>query len=177
MKLFYIHGVGGDPDKSKKVQAFRRVADQHKVELLAPRFEEDWTVDEMVEFGVEYLLNIIKDKNDRVILIGSSRGAHIASSISQDKSCLSSIASLILLSPPIGIRPEFYGEEFPIPRSPRTNVFHGYMDDIIAAGRVFEFCNVHKLSAHFFPDGHRLEVGREAIALQLVKEIELCKRA
>ena len=140
----YNHGKDSSP-WGEKTPAFAEVAKRHNFDFLSPDYREQMDPDKRVE----QLLAEDYSSYDKIILIGSSMGAYVATIAAETiPAC-----GLFLLAPAFYL-PGYRRTEFnPLPN---TQVYHGWQDDIVPPENAWRFCERYRTRLLMLDSGHRL---------------------
>lgn len=176
--VIYSHGRDGDPWNGTKIQAMKPIILASGMNMVSIKYDETNTIQQMIDQTVQKCLSS-EILPERIIFIGSSRGAYISAAASEYlfKKTQKKSSGLFMLSPAIGIKSDYYPNKFPEPQSHLVEIVHGYEDDIIPYQSVVEFCAEQKYTIHLVEDDHRLHNQKEFICNQLERFLmEIKKR-
>ena len=141
----YNHGKDSTP-WGEKTLAFAEIAKQHGNEVESPDYRNQPDPDERVK----QLLAMDLTGYDKIVLVGSSMGAYVATLAAETiKPC-----GLFLLAPAFYL-PGYQQTEFN-PPAERTRVYHGWQDDIVAPENSWKFCQKYRVHLQMLNSDHRL---------------------
>jgi pimeloyl-ACP methyl ester carboxylesterase len=100
---------------------------------------------------VEKLLSVCRDLNQRVVLVGSSMGGHVAAAAASRLD----ITALFLLAPAFYMPgfEKYTPQAVPVP----TVIVHGWHDDIVPLDNSIRWAREHRATLHILDSDHRLE--------------------
>ncbi len=150
--VLFAHGRESGPWGSK-ITRLAEVARTQGFEVASP----DYSAWKDPEPRVEHLLEL-QPKAQTLILVGSSLGAWV----SLKASASLKPQGLFLLAPAVQLG--VFSEDAPAPQADRTEVIHGWDDDVVPASNALRFCEEHRLPLHLLPSGHRLTDQLETLA-------------
>jgi pimeloyl-ACP methyl ester carboxylesterase len=143
--VIYNHGKDSTPWGEKPL-AFADIAKCHDYDFESPDFRQQLNPDERVK----HLLTLDLSPYDKVVMIGSSMGAYVATVAAEH---LTQVCGLFLLAPAFYL-PGYERQEFN-PRHP-TWVFHGWQDDIVPPEHAWTFCRHYHCRLLMLDTDHRL---------------------
>ncbi|HNI97032.1 MAG TPA: YqiA/YcfP family alpha/beta fold hydrolase [Leptospiraceae bacterium] len=143
--VFFSHGKESGPN-GRKILALAAIAKSFGLKTEAPSYEG-------MEQGRDRIakLTSLAENTENLILVGSSMGAYISSVASESLKP----AAVFLLAPAFYI-PGYEIQE-PVIHSPKTEIVHGWNDELIPASAVFRYAEKFQIPLHLLPSGHRLE--------------------
>ena len=152
-KIWFSHGLHSGP-VGTKIDIMTRIAS----ELGYPTESVDYRgVDEPAQ-RVMHLQNILAEQTTPMILVGSSLGAHVATTVSRNVDC----RGLFLLAPAFFVAG--YEDKTPEPAQCHIEVVHGWHDDIIPVENGIRWARQHNAILHLVDDGHRLDHDLDMLA-------------
>jgi alpha/beta superfamily hydrolase len=164
--VYFNHGSEGSPTGAK-IQRLAQVAQEHSfgVESLDYRGMTD------PDLRVEKLLASTARQARRLVLVGSSMGAYVATVASRQLRP----AGLFLLAPAFYL--EGYAHQNPVPVAEYTWVVHGWDDELIPVEHSLRFARHHRADLHLLDGDHRLEQALPTIAVLFADFLELVRGA
>ena len=166
--VLYSHGRDGDPWFGEKIQAMRPVVLAAGMNLVSVKYDESESIQQMIERTVERCSSP-EFVPDKLVLLGSSRGAYISAATSEElhKRHGKETNGLFMISPAIGIKPDYYPVPFPEPKASVIEVIHAYRDNIIPFQNAVDFCSKRGATLHLVNDDHRINVEKDFVVAQL----------
>ena len=143
--VIYNHGKDSTP-WGEKTLALAEVAERWGYTVESPDYRTQMDPDERVG----QLLAADWSGYGRIVLVGSSMGAYVATVAAETLKPL----GLFLLAPAFYL-PGYRQTEFR-PPAERTRVFHGWRDDIVPPEHSWRFCREHRIRLNMLNDDHRL---------------------
>ena len=154
MKIWFSHGKDGSPT-GDKIQLLAKIA--------ADRGWQHNSIDyrgmEDPQDRVKKLLAELNGSSEPVTLVGSSLGAHVAATASNDVDCL----ALFLMAPAFYF--PGYEEYTPSPNARHIEIMHGWSDDVIPVDNSVRWARQHGAVLHIVNGGHRLEENLQDLAI------------
>lgn len=143
--IVFSHGQDGEPWGSK-ILAMAEVARRHglTVESVDYRNMPDPAV------RVEKLLGFCKQLPGELILVGSSLGAHVCTTVSTQVMT----RGLFLLAPAFFM--PGYERYTPVPPACPVDIVHGWNDDIVPVDNSIRYARQYKCALHILDSDHRL---------------------
>jgi pimeloyl-ACP methyl ester carboxylesterase len=142
--VIYNHGKDSTP-WGEKTLAFAEVTKRQGWDLESPDYRKELNP----EARVQQLLSLDFSGYDKIVLIGSSMGAYVATVAAETIPTV----GLFLLAPAFYL-PGYQRTEFkPIAN---TWVFHGWQDDIVAPENAWKFCQQYRIRLLMLNADHRL---------------------
>lgn len=143
--VIYNHGKDSIP-WGEKALALAEIAKMHGFRFISP----DYQASNDPEWRVQQLLTLDVTAYEKVILVGSSMGAYVATraaeTINPD--------GLFLIAPAFYL-PGYAYSEFN-PGVARIEVFHGWRDEVVPPENAWRFCKTHRATLHMLDADHRL---------------------
>lgn len=143
--VIYNHGKDSIP-WGEKALALAEVAKDRGFMFISP----DYQLSNDPERRVEQLLSIDLSAYRKIVLVGSSMGAYVAT-VAAD---VIKPHGLFLIAPAFYL-PGYLHNEFQ-PSASRIEVFHGWRDDVVPPENAWRFCKIHKATLHMLDADHRL---------------------
>jgi pimeloyl-ACP methyl ester carboxylesterase len=143
--VIYNHGKDSIPWGEKTFQ-FAEVAKRCGYLFESPDYQAHSDPDKRVE----QLLAMDLSGYDKVVLIGSSMGAYVATVASESIKP----QGLFLLAPAFYL-PGYRQAEFK-PTAEDIRVFHGWQDDIVPPENAWRFCQKHRIRLNLYDTDHRM---------------------
>lgn len=143
--LIYNHGKDSIP-WGEKALALAAVGKRHGYQVISPDYQSSNDPDRRVE----QLLAMDFSAYDRIVLIGSSMGAYVATVASETIRP----RGLFLIAPAFYL-PGYQRSEFK-PGTGQIVVFHGWQDEVVPPENAWRFCQTHRASLHMLDADHRL---------------------
>lgn len=153
MKIYFSHGKETGPF-GRKIKVLSRVAESLGLETKSINYRESLNPD----FRAQKLIQILKDENQEVLLVGSSMGAYVSLVAAAEVS----VKGLFLLAPALYL--EGYAQQKFDQAFKNTEVFHGWADDIVPVSHSIRYatgvnCSLNLLqSDHGLNEEHILEI-------------------
>jgi pimeloyl-ACP methyl ester carboxylesterase len=142
--VIYNHGKDSTP-WGEKTLAFAEVAKRHGYEVASPDYRGQMNPDGRVK----QLLAVDWSDYSKIVLIGSSMGAYVATVAAETLP----VSGLFLLAPAFYL-PGYQRREFkPLEHS---WVFHGWQDDIVPPENAWKFCRQYSCRLLMLDADHRL---------------------
>lgn len=141
----YNHGKDSAPWGGKP-QAFADVARQQGYVVESPDYRSQMDPDARVS----QLLAMDWSGYDKIVLIGSSMGAYVATLAAETLQA----DGLFLLAPAFYL-PSYGRSEFS-PPADRTRVYHGWQDDVVPPENAWRFCQQYRVRLQMLDSDHRL---------------------
>ena len=142
--VIYNHGKDSTPWGDKTL-AFADIAKRHGYEFVSPDYRGQMDPDERVK----QLLAMDRPDCSKIVLVGSSMGAYVATVASETLPA----SGLFLLAPAFYL-PGYQRREFkPLEQ---TWVFHGWQDDIVPPENAWKFCQHYRCRLLMLDSDHRL---------------------
>jgi alpha/beta superfamily hydrolase len=142
--MIYNHGKDSIP-WGEKALAMADVAKRHGYEVLSP----DYTVGNDPDVRVKQLLAQDIAGYDKIVLVGSSMGAYVAT-VAAD---MLGSTDLFLLAPAFYL-PGYQCKTFSPPV--HTLVIHGWQDDVVPPDNAWRFCQQYQCQLLMLDADHRL---------------------
>jgi pimeloyl-ACP methyl ester carboxylesterase len=143
--VIYNHGKDSLP-WGEKALALAVVARELGFEFISPDYRQSNDPDSRVE----QLLAMDLSGYKRIVLVGSSMGAYVATVASESIRP----ASLFLIAPAFYL-PGYRHQNF-APQADRIEVFHGWQDEIVPPENAWKFCQQYRATLHILDADHRL---------------------
>lgn len=143
--VIYNHGKDSIP-WGEKALALAEVAKSQGFEFISP----DYQASNDPEWRVRQLLAMDLNGYDRIVLVGSSMGAYVATVAAETIKP----RGLFLIAPAFYL-PGYARREFN-PFTDNIEVFHGWQDDVVPPENVWRFCREHRARLHMLDADHRL---------------------
>ena len=140
-----MHGKGSDPTGAKIV-ALSAVARAHGWDVAALDYSH--TLDPAVR--LDQLLDACAGVPGPLVLVGSSMGGWVAA----EAAARLSAHAVFLLAPAV-YRAGYPTQEPDVPAT-RTEIVHGWDDDVIPVDHSIRFARHHRCTLHLVRDGHDL---------------------
>ncbi|MGB5621823.1 MAG: alpha/beta fold hydrolase [Gammaproteobacteria bacterium] len=99
---------------------------------------------------VDRLVEHCRPLDQRLVLVGSSMGGHVAAAASGQLE----VAGLFLIAPAFFM--PGYEPLTPTPRASRVSVVHGWRDDVVPVANSIRWCTEHRAELHLIDGDHRL---------------------
>jgi len=144
-RVIYNHGKDSIPWGEKPL-ALAEIAKQHGYEFISP----DYQVSNDPEWRVTQLLEQDVTGYDRLVLVGSSMGAYVATVASE----ILKPQGLFLIAPAFYL-PGYARTDFNPPTA-NIEVFHGWQDEVVPPENAWRFCRTHRARLHMLDADHRL---------------------
>lgn len=142
--VIYNHGKDSTP-WGEKTLAFAEVAKRHDYDFESP----DYRPGNDPDVRVQQLLALNLSNYDKIVLIGSSMGAYVATVAAKNIPT----AGLFLLAPAFYL-PGYQRTVFnPVEL---TWIFHGWQDDIVPPENAWRFCQQYRCRLLMLDADHRL---------------------
>ncbi|MET0532900.1 MAG: alpha/beta fold hydrolase [Steroidobacter sp.] len=150
--IVFSHGQDGEP-WGTKIVAMAEVAKRHglTVESVDYRNMPDPAA------RVEKLLGVCKKLPGELILVGSSLGAHVCTTVSTQVMT----RGLFLLAPAFFM--PGYERYTPTPPACPVDIVHGWNDDIVPVDNSIRYARQYKCALHILDSDHRLTASMEDI--------------
>lgn len=143
--VIYNHGMNSIPWGEKPLM-LAEIARQHGY-----HFESlDYRPDNDPDSRVERLLAFDVSAYDKIILVGSSMGAYVATVAAETWQ----VHGLFLIAPAFYL-PGYQRGEFR-PTTGNIEVFHGWRDDVVPPENAWRFAGLHRARLHMLDADHRL---------------------
>ncbi|MEM7183859.1 MAG: YqiA/YcfP family alpha/beta fold hydrolase [Spirochaetota bacterium] len=142
--VYFNHGKESGPNGSK-IQAMAEVAHTQGYLVESPNYSGMKDPQQRVA-----KLLSLRPAAERLVLVGSSMGSYVATQASQSLQ----VDGLFLLAPAFYI-PE-YGEPAPPPKARHCTIVHGWNDELIPVGKIYQYAQQYQIPLHILADGHRL---------------------
>lgn len=143
--VIYNHGKDSIP-WGEKALALAKVAKGQGFEFISP----DYQASNDPDWRVRQLLAMDLSGYDRIVLVGSSMGAYVATVAAE----IIKPKGLFLIAPAFYL-PGYARDSFK-PSTERVEVFHGWQDDVVPPENVWRFCREHNARLHMLDADHRL---------------------
>lgn len=160
-RMVYLPGKQGDINEGK-IKLLRLIAKEQKILFTVIDYKKLNSLNN----SIDYAINVIKEKNEKIILCGSSMGGYISIVLSN---YIESIYGILLLAPAIGI--DGYPDIETNIKCKNVKVIHGYNDDMVPYENVINFCINKKIEMHLVNDNHRLTKSYKLIGQELLSLI------
>ncbi|MGZ4960026.1 MAG: YqiA/YcfP family alpha/beta fold hydrolase [Methylomonas sp.] len=154
--LIYNHGKDSIP-WGEKALALAEVGKRHGYQVISP----DYQASNDPDHRVSQLLAMDLPAYDRIVLVGSSMGAYVATVASE----IIKPSGLFLIAPAFYL-PGYQRSEFR-PGTGRIVVFHGWQDDVVPPEHAWRFCKTHRAVLHMLDADHRLLSALPDMVLEL----------
>jgi len=142
--LIFSHGLDGSP-WGLKITAMAEVARRYQVHVESIDYANLDTA-----ARVQRRLEVCRELSGEVILVGSSLGAHVATTVSTQVAT----RGLYLLAPAF-FMPGF--EQYtPEPAQCPVTIVHGWNDDVVRVENSIRFAQQYRCHLHVVDDDHRL---------------------
>ena len=157
-KIVYSHGRDGHPWNDPRTVAIKAIADDLNIDMDSIPYDEKDSVPQMIEQAFEFCSDA-QLQNTNLILIGSSRGAYIASAVTHllFQASGEKTAGIYLMAPAIGIKPDYYPGAIEVPVASNIEVVHPYSDEIVPVQNTINFCTENNFTLHLVDDTHTLQ--------------------
>jgi alpha/beta superfamily hydrolase len=142
--VVYNHGKDSIP-WGEKALGLAEVAKRHGYVVISP----DYTAGNDPDVRVQQLLALDVADYDKVVLVGSSMGAYVATVAAPTLK----VMDLFLLAPAFYL-PGYQKQQFSPPS--HTWVIHGWQDDIVPPGHAWRFCQHSHSQLLMLDADHRL---------------------
>lgn len=154
--IVFSHGQDGEP-WGGKIVAMAAVAKRHglRVESVDYRGMADPSV------RVDKLMHFCRDLPGELLLVGSSLGAHVATSVATRVPT----RGLFLLAPAFFM--PGYEQYTPSPPMCPVMIVHGWNDDIVPVANSIRFAEQYKSTLHVLDSDHRLADSIDDICIYL----------
>jgi alpha/beta superfamily hydrolase len=154
--IVFSHGQDGDP-WGTKILAMAEVARRHglTVESVDYRNMADPAA------RVEKLLEVCKKLPGQLLLVGSSLGAHVCTTVSTQVLT----RGLFLLAPAFFM--PGYERYTPTPPACPVDIVHGWNDDIVPVENSIRYARQYKCALHVLDSDHRLTANLDDICALL----------
>lgn len=154
--IVFSHGQDGEP-WGTKILAMAEVARRHglTVESVDYRNMADPAA------RVAKLLDVCKKLPGQLILVGSSLGAHVCTTVSTQVMT----RGLFLLAPAFYM--PGYERYTPTPPACPVDIVHGWNDDIVPVDNSFRYARQFKCALHILDSDHRLSANIDDIGALL----------
>ena len=143
--VIYNHGKDSVPWGEKPL-ALAEVAKEHGFQFISP----DYQASNDPEWRVKQLLNMDFSAYQKIVLVGSSMGAYVATVASERIKP----DGLFLIAPAFYL-PGYACSEFKT-YAKQIEVFHGWQDDVVPPENAWRFCQLHRANLHMLDADHRL---------------------
>lgn len=143
--VVYNHGKDSIP-WGEKALALRDVAEALGFEFISPDYRQSNDPD----WRVEQLLAMDLSGYERIVLVGSSMGAYVATVAAE----FIQPAGLFLIAPAFYL-PGYRRQQF-APKTSMIEVFHGWQDDVVPPENAWKFCQQFNATLHLLDADHRL---------------------
>lgn len=157
--VFLSHGLESGPD-STKVQALKTVAETFDG-VTATALDHRSTKDPATR--LQQMRSAIEESGARPehsILVGSSMGGWVCA----QTSAATPVLGCFLLAPALAMKD--YPESSPQIQTARTQIIHGWDDDVVLPMPVIELAQAQNLPILVLPDGHRLQNSLERLTME-----------
>lgn len=141
----YNHGKESSP-WGEKTLVLAEIARHHGYHVVSPDYSAQLNPDERVK----QLLSMDLSGYDEIVLVGSSMGAYVATVAS----AVIKLNGLFLLAPAFYL-PGYQQTVFQPPVE-KTQVIHGWQDDIVPPENAWRFCQQYHVSLKMYDADHRL---------------------
>ncbi len=157
-KIIYSHGRDGHPWNDPRTVAIKAIADDLEIDMDSIPYDEKDSVPQMIEQAFEFCTHA-QLPNTKLILIGSSRGAYIASAVTRLllEATGQKTAGIYMMAPAIGIKPDYYPGAIKVPVASHIEVVHPYVDEIVPVKNTINFCAKNNFTLHLVDDTHSLQ--------------------
>ncbi len=159
------HGMESGPNATKVA---RLAALAESLGCSAQRVDDVGIVDP--QHRLQRLLPLIDAAPRPRVLMGSSLGAYV----SGRASLLREVDALFLLAPPVHLPPPHAALSL---RAPRIVIVHGWRDELIAAGDVFDLAANTRAALHLVDADHRLGEAMDVIEREFASLLAGLERA
>lgn len=152
--VVFSHGKESGP-WGRKIRRLADVAEAQGLSCLSLDYQGTALLDP--EARVAKLLATPLPPHERLVLVGSSMGGYV----SAVASAALRPAGLFLLAPALGL--PGYAQADPPPQAGRTEIVHGWGDDVVPAQHSIDWARRHALTLHLLDGDHRLEAALPGI--------------
>lgn len=143
--VIFAHGRDSGP-WGAKIRALARVAEGLGCRVIS---RDDREIRDP-ELRAARLIDATGSIDGPVVLVGSSMGGYVVTVASQAVRP----TGLFLMAPAFGL--PGYAVQVPKPVCRELTVVHGWDDDAVPCGAVFDFARTHQAMLHMVPAGHAL---------------------
>lgn len=150
--IVFSHGQDGEP-WGTKIVAMAEVARRHGLTVESVDYRN--MPDPLAR--VEKLLDVCKKLPGELILVGSSLGAHVCTTVSTQVMT----RGLFLLAPAFFM--PGYERFTPTPPACPVDIVHGWNDDIVPVDNSIRFARQYKCALHILDSDHRLSANIDDI--------------
>ena len=144
--IYFAHGKESGP-AGRKIRQLSRIGEQKGFLIKSPDFRGILSPDARCDF----LLQQIGNPDSPVILVGSSMGAYVVTSVSEKIQPL----GLFLMAPAFYL--PGYENQNPTPCSKKVVLIHGWLDEVVPVSHALRFAMRYKTETHLLAAGHSLE--------------------
>ncbi len=165
MKIYFSHGKDSGP-KGFKINYLSSIAEKNHFNTE----RIDYTSTKNPDKRVDILLNSFNQKDNNIILYGSSMGAYVSLAASQ----IIKPKALFLCAPAIYL-PSYKIQEFSNLNIPIT-IIHGYNDSVVPYKNSVKFAEKYQCELHIVNDNHSLTNSQAIISFlfgEFLKKISL----
>jgi len=152
-KIYFSHGKESGPF-GRKITAMIKIAESLKIDYESI----DYTKSKNPEHRIEILLNSITNKDEEIILVGSSMGGYVAANVAEKIKP----KALFLMAPAFYLG-AYKNQKYDL-KEIETLIIHGLQDDIVPAENSLKFAKNNLCDVYYINDNHSLS--------NSVKEIE-----
>jgi alpha/beta superfamily hydrolase len=150
--IVFSHGQDGEP-WGTKIVAMAEVARRHGLTVESVDYRN--MPDPLAR--VEKLLDVCKKLPGELILVGSSLGAHVCTTVSTQVMT----RGLFLLAPAFFM--PGYERFTPTPPACPVDIVHGWNDDVVPVDNSIRFARQYKCALHVLDSDHRLSANIDDI--------------
>ena len=153
MKVYFSHGKESGPWGSK-IKRLANISTEYDCNVDSI----DYTDIVDPDLRVERLVNVIKNEDDDLLLVGSSMGGYVSLAASEQVN----VKALFLLAPALymdGYKRQIYHSS-----CQHVEVVHGWSDDVIPADHSIKFAQGADCTLHLISGDHRLNSSIEVVA-------------
>ena len=153
MKVYFSHGKESGP-WGTKIKRLAAIASEHGCEVDSIDYTDTYDPD----LRVERLVNILKNENEKCILVGSSMGGYVSLMASGKVET----HAVFLMAPALYMRG--YKEEYPTGHS-HLDIVHGWSDDIIPPEHSIRYAKEADCALHLIRGDHPLNSSIEVVVM------------
>ena len=153
MKIYFSHGKESEPWGSK-IKRLASIAKEIGCDVDSIDYRD--TLD--ADVRVERLLNILKNEQDEIILVGSSMGGYVSLVVSEQVKA----KALFLLAPALFM--EGYQKQSYVSDCQNIEIVHGWSDEIIPVAHSIQYAKAADCTLHLISGDHRLMGSLDLVA-------------
>lgn len=144
--VYFAHGMESGP-WGTKIQALAKIAEAHGLAVQSP----DYTHSKEPQVRLRDLLGMDLPPANELILVGSSLGGWVSAAAAAElRPC-----GLFLMAPALNI-PGVNQGKTPDAGAERTEIVHGWHDDVVPVEQSLAFARQHSATLHVLAAGHTL---------------------